>query len=69
MGEAERVVRAYFEKAIGGDPTFAELFADDARWHVPPGSPMRGEYAGRDAVLALLGDAFAQIQEIRRSGF
>jgi ketosteroid isomerase-like protein len=58
MGGAEHVVRSYFDKAIGGDPGFADLFAADASWWVPPGSPMRGEYVGREAVLALLADAF-----------
>lgn len=53
------VVRAYFERAMAGDPGLPELFADDVSWWVPPGSPMGGTYRGRDAVLEMLGRAFA----------
>jgi ketosteroid isomerase-like protein len=56
---SKAVVRAYFERAMAGDPTLPELFAADVSWWVPPGSPMGGTYRGREAVLAMLGRAFA----------
>ena len=57
--ESKAVVRAYFERAMAGDPNLAELFADDVSWWVPPGSPMGGTYRGKAAVLEMLGRAFA----------
>lgn len=55
---AADVVRAWFERSFAGDPTLGELLADDALWWVQPGSPMAGDYRGREAVLAMLGRAF-----------
>ena len=62
MSDAEAskaVVRGYFERGRAGDPKLGELFADDATWWIPPGSPMGGTYRGRAAVLEMLGRAFA----------
>ena len=56
---AEDVVRSYFERAQAGDPKLGELFTDDVSWWIPPGSPMGGTYRGREAVLEMLGRAFA----------
>lgn len=53
------VVRAYFERALSGDPRLPELLADEVSWWIPPGSPMGGTYRGRDAVLAMLERALA----------
>jgi len=59
-GDASKaLVRSYFERGKAGDPNLGELFADDATWWIPPGSPMGGTYRGRAAVLEMLGRAFA----------
>ena len=56
---SKAVVRSYFERGVSGDPKLGELFAEDATWWIPPGSPMGGTYRGRAAVLEMLGRAFA----------
>jgi ketosteroid isomerase-like protein len=57
--ESKEVVRAYFERALAGDPNLPELLTDDVSWWVPPGSPMGGTYRGKESVLEMLGRAFA----------
>ena len=57
--ESKAAVRAYFDRALAGDPTLPELLADDVVWWVPPGSPLAGTHQGRAAVLAMLAKAFA----------
>ncbi len=56
--DALEIVRSYFDKSLAGDPSFADLFAEDASWWVPPGSPMAGTYRGLDAILPFLEQAF-----------
>ena len=58
-GAAADVVRAYFDRAMAGDPDLGELFADDASWWVPESTPLGGTHEGRAAILAMLEKAFA----------
>jgi ketosteroid isomerase-like protein len=57
--DGKAVVRAYFERAMAGDPNLSELFTDDVSWWVPPGSPLGGTHRGKAAVLEMLSRAFA----------
>ena len=49
------VIREYFERVQRGDPSVADLIADDASWWVPPASPLGGLYEGKARVLELMG--------------
>ncbi|TFG94426.1 MAG: nuclear transport factor 2 family protein, partial [Myxococcales bacterium] len=52
--DSKAVVRAYFERAMAGDPNLPELFTDDVSRWVPPGSPLGGTHRGKAAVLEML---------------
>ena len=56
--DALETVRSYFERSLAGDPGFAELFAEDATWWVPPGSRMAGTYRGMAEILPFVEKAF-----------
>ncbi|MBK7952258.1 MAG: nuclear transport factor 2 family protein [Deltaproteobacteria bacterium] len=59
MADAKQIVQAYFDRATVGDPTFGQLFEEDATWWVPESSPLGGTHVGRRAILDMLERAFA----------
>lgn len=40
--------------ATGDIPAFADLFHDDAIWHVAPAGALKGHYRGRDQIVGFL---------------
>ena len=53
--ENKALVREYFRRMQAGDPTVAEMMADDVTWWVPQSSELGGTHRGKAAVLALMG--------------
>lgn len=51
----KRAIEDYFAKVSAGSPEIPGLLTDDVTWWVPQSSPLGGTYAGRDAVLGLMG--------------
>lgn len=56
---AELVRRGYAAFSSGDMATLTELFAEDAVWHVPGGSPLSGPKEGRDAIFAFFGETMS----------
>lgn len=55
IAENKRAIEDYFAKVAAGSPELPALLTEDVTWWVPPSSPLAGTYAGRDAVLGLMG--------------
>jgi ketosteroid isomerase-like protein len=53
--ENKALVREYFRRMQAGEPTVAEMMADDITWWVPQSSELGGTHRGKAAVLALMG--------------
>ena len=53
--ENKALVREYFRRMQAGDPTVADMMADDITWWVPQSSELGGTHRGKAAVLALMG--------------
>src|SRR5512145_549921 len=53
--ENKALVREYFRRMQAGDPSVAEMMADDITWWVPQSSELGGTHRGKAAVLALMG--------------
>ena len=53
--ENKALVREYFRRMQAGDPTVAEMMADDITWWVPQSSELGGTHRGKAAVIALMG--------------
>ena len=53
--ENKALVREYFLRMQAGDPTVAEMMAEDITWWVPQSSELGGTHRGKAAVLALMG--------------
>jgi ketosteroid isomerase-like protein len=53
--ENKALVREYFRRMQAGEPTVAEMMADDISWWVPQSSELGGTHRGKAAVLALMG--------------
>ena len=51
--ENKALVREYFLRMQAGDPTVAEMMAEDITWWVPQSSELGGTHRGKAAVLAL----------------
>lgn len=51
IGRITREYRAFVDGNFGG---LAELFAEDAVWHVAGDNPLSGDYAGRAAIIEFL---------------
>ena len=49
------LVREYFRRMQAGEPTVAEMMADDITWWVPQSSELGGTHRGKAAVLELMG--------------
>jgi len=58
MVDAKEVAQAYFKRALAGDPKLADLFAPDATWWVPEGSPLGGTHCGVHEIFEMLDRAF-----------
>jgi uncharacterized protein len=56
---ADLVRRGYAAFSSGDMATLTELFAEDAVWHAPGGSPLSGPKEGRDAIFAFFGETMA----------
>ena len=48
------LVQEFFRRMQAGDPTLAELLAEDVSWWVPSSSELGGTHRGKSAVLALM---------------
>jgi hypothetical protein len=53
--ENKALVREYFRRMQAGEPTVAEMMAEDVTWWVPQSSELGGTHRGKAAVLALMG--------------
>jgi len=53
--ENKALVREYFRRMQAGEPTVAEMMAEDITWWVPQSSELGGTHRGKAAVLALMG--------------
>lgn len=53
--ENKALVREYFRRMQAGEPTVADLMADDVTWWVPQSSELGGTHRGKAAVLGLMG--------------
>jgi uncharacterized protein (TIGR02246 family) len=57
--DAELVRRGYEAFGAGDMETLAELFAEDAVWHVPGSASISGTKQGRDAIFAFFAELFS----------
>ena len=57
--DAELVRRGYEAFSAGDMETLAELFAEDAVWHVPGNAGISGNKQGRDAISAFFAELFS----------
>lgn len=53
--ENKALVLEYFRRMQAGEPTVAEMMADDITWWVPQSSELGGTHRGKAAVLELMG--------------
>ena len=53
--ENKALVREYFRRLQAGEPTVAEMMAEDITWWVPQSSELGGTHRGKASVLALMG--------------
>ena len=53
--ENKALVREYLRRMQAGEPTLADLLADDVTWWVPQSSELAGTHRGKASVLALMG--------------
>ena len=58
--DADLVRRGYEAFGAGDMATLAELFAEDAVWHVPGNSGLSGAKQGRDAIFAFFAELFSR---------
>jgi len=54
--DAEVIRRGYAAFSAGDMATLAELFTDDAVWHVPGSGSLSGAKQGRDEILSFFGE-------------
>jgi uncharacterized protein (TIGR02246 family) len=57
--DAELVRRGYEAFSAGDMETLADLFAEDAVWHVPGNAGISGNKEGRDAIFAFFAELFS----------
>lgn len=57
MHPNEALLRSYYDAVARGDlGTVEQMYADDVVVHAPPGSPLAGDYRGKDEVFGFLGE-------------
>src|SRR5215510_13513929 len=63
--ENKALVREYFRRMQAGEPTVAEMMADESTWWVPQSSALGGTHRGKAEVLELMGKG-VDLYQLRR---